>query len=74
MSDEVYSAILTKLEAMGLSGIPLVGCSSDGASAMLGATNGVAAKLKTLYPSLIATHCAAHRLNLAASNITTNVS
>ena len=41
---------------------------------MIGANNGVAANLKTLFPSMIATHCAAHRLNLAASNVTTNVS
>ena len=73
-ADEVYAAIVSKLESLGLSDIPLVGFSSDGTSAMVGATNGIAAKLKTRFPSLIATHCAAHRLNLAASDLSTNVS
>jgi len=35
----------------------------------VGATNGVATKLKATYPYMVATHCAAHRLNLAAGEI-----
>ena len=36
-ADEVYAAIVSKLESLGLSDIPLVGFSSDGTSAMVGA-------------------------------------
>ena len=68
-SDDVHSAILSKLAELGLSDVPLVGFSSDGASVMVGATNGVATKLKATYPFMVATHCAAHRLNLAARKI-----
>ena len=72
-SDEVYAAIVRKLSELRLSAVPLVGFSSDGASAMVGATNGVAAKLKNLFPALISTHCAAHRLNLAASDVSSSL-
>ena len=73
-ADEVYAAIVSKLSELGLSAVPLVGFSSDGASVMVGTTNGVAAKLKALFPALIATHCAAHRLNLAASDVSSSLS
>jgi len=73
-SDEAYTAIVSKLDEVGLRGVPFVGFSSDGATVMVGATNGVAAKLKAVFPALIATHCAAHRLNLAASDVSTSVS
>ena len=44
----------------------LAGASSDGASVMLGEENGVMARLKAKVPGLIVTHCAAHRVALAA--------
>ena len=43
------------------------GIGTDGASTMMGRHNGVVARLKTITPSAIGVHCAAHRLNLASS-------
>ena len=44
----------------------MIGFASDGASVMVGKTNGVAAKLKASLPHLISIHCIAHRLSLAS--------
>lgn len=44
----------------------LAGTSCDGASVMMGPENGVMARLKQKVPNLVVTHCAAHRLSLAA--------
>ena len=40
---------------------------TDGAATMSGCHSGVVARLKTITPSAIGVHCAAHRLNLASS-------
>ena len=45
----------------------LRGIGTDGASTMIGCKNGVVTRLKSLVPSAIGVHCAAHRLNLASS-------
>ena len=42
-----------------------VAFASDGASVMMGCTNGVVAKLRTICPMIAAVHCVAHRLQLA---------
>ena len=44
----------------------LAGCATDGASVMVGCENGVITRIKAVVPTLIATHCSAHRLSLAA--------
>ena len=46
----------------------LRGIGTDGASTMIGCRNGVVTRLKSLAPSAISVHCAAHRLNLASSH------
>ena len=70
----MHNAIISKLTEVGFIEIPLVGFSSDGASVMVGATNGGATKLRAKFPNMVATHCAAHRLNLAASDVASGVS
>ena len=44
----------------------LASCATDGASVMVGCESGVTTRLKSVVPTLIATHCSAHRLSLAA--------
>ena len=46
----------------------MAGGACDGASVMLGVHNGVVSRLKAKVPHFIHTHCAAHRLSLAASH------
>ena len=43
------------------------GIGTDGAATMTGRQNGVVARMKSVTPSTIGVHCAAHRLNLASS-------
>ena len=50
------------------------GIGTDGASTMMGCHSGVVACLKTITPSAIGVHCAAHRLNLASSQAGDSVS
>ena len=50
------------------------GIGTDGASTMMGCHSGVVARLKTITPSAIGVHCAAHRLNLASSQAGDSVS
>ena len=50
------------------------GIATDGASTMRGRHSGVVARLKTITPSAIGVHCAAHRLNLASSQAGDTVS
>ena len=45
----------------------LAGAATDGASVMTGCHEGVIARIKSLAPTLISTHCSAQRLSLAAS-------
>ena len=45
--------------------VKLVGMGSDGVSVMLGKNNGVAAKLRSLQPAMVAVHCYDHKLELA---------
>jgi hypothetical protein len=46
----------------------LMGISTDGASVMIGAENGVCSLFKKTNPFLISTHCIAHRLSLASND------
>ena len=59
----VNEHVLPTSEKFSLSAI-LLALGADGASAMSGCYNGVAAKLKRNYPWLLYVHCAAYRLNL----------
>ncbi|CAG2257191.1 unnamed protein product [Mytilus edulis] len=68
-ADGIIAAMIRSVEKVG---VPweeflkkLVGMGSDGASVMLGKNNGVAAKLRSLQPSMVAVHCYAHKLELA---------
>ena len=62
----IFDAVQNEFKESTLDWSRLVGFASDGASAMVGAHNGVAAKLKAQSPCIVVTHCLAHRLALAA--------
>jgi hypothetical protein len=64
-SKTIKRNILLLIEALGLCITNMVGISTDGASVMVGALNGVCNRLAKYAPYLIQTHCIAHRLNLA---------
>jgi hypothetical protein len=51
----------------------LVGFGADGCSTNFGSKNGIAVKLRSLSPCLIAFHCPAHRLQLAILDIAEDV-
>ena len=51
----------------------LVGQTYEGAAAMSGELNGLQAKIKTIAPQALFTHCHAHRLNLVLQDTCKNV-
>jgi hypothetical protein len=50
-----------------------VAVASDGASVMVGIRSGVVTRVKQLAPFIVAVHCVAHRLSLAATGSTDSV-
>ena len=62
------------IEAAGLDITRMRGIGTDGASTMIGCHNGFVKRLKSIAPSLIGVHCAAHRLNLASVQVGDQVS
>jgi hypothetical protein len=71
-ADTITNCVKTFLEKNELPLTNLVGFASDGASVMTGSSNGVAVQLKRINPLLLDIHCAAHRLQLAIQDATTD--
>ena len=69
VSGEVLSAlIISSLQKYGLDVNLLRGQGYDGAGAMAGRINGVAARIQEQYPLAFYVHCFSHKLNLAIVN------
>ncbi len=62
--EAIAGDILAQLTEWQLDPKLLRGLAFDGAGAMAGKSKGAAARLTSLYPKAVYTHCAAHRLNL----------
>ena len=62
--EAIAKDILEKLADWQLEPRFLRGQAYDGAGAMAGQVKGTAARILSLYPKAVYTHCAAHRLNL----------
>ena len=58
--------LLEYLSKWQLSGLQLCGQTYHGASAMVGKTRGVGARIFQLFPRAVYTHCAAHCVNLVS--------
>ena len=72
-ADTITAKIEQKLKELDLDIQHMVAIGSDGASVMLGRHSGVSARLKREIPWLIANHCVAHRLALAAGQASSKV-
>ncbi|WAR26837.1 ZN862-like protein, partial [Mya arenaria] len=66
-SDTIRAAVVQFLRDAKLPLNKMCTFGSDGAAAMLGKKNGVAAQLQTMVPHILVNHCVAHRLALASS-------
>ena len=67
-SEAITELVKKELTASGLDISKLMGLSTDGASVMVGKTNGVAAKLRQSNDNLLNMHCVCHRLALACTD------
>jgi len=72
-ADTIMSSMTSTLEQFGLSWQRVMGFASDGASVMTGSKNGVAAQIMRQNDAVIATHCLAHKLALAAAQSCDNI-
>ena len=63
-ADAIFDSIREILVHHSLIEMLLVGLATDGASVMTGVNKGVAARFKRLVPTVVTTHCMAHRLQL----------
>ncbi|CAH0563144.1 unnamed protein product [Brassicogethes aeneus] len=73
-AQSLANIIFDFLEKSSLGDIPIVGQSYDGASVMSGKHKGLQALIKEKHPSVIYTHCLAHKLNLVVVDACTKVS
>nr|XP_022317923.1 zinc finger protein 862-like [Crassostrea virginica] len=64
-SDSIREQVVKLLVDKGLDVSKLAGIATDGASVMVGCREGVVQQMKALSPSLLSTHCIAHRLALS---------
>lgn len=67
-SEDLFSLVTDIITDLGLTNTmskKLVGFTCDGASNMMGVNRGTATLLQETYPTLVVTHCLAHRLELA---------
>lgn len=69
----LFETLKKSLEEDGLPTNKIIGFGSDGASVMVGRHNSVSSKIKKLNPFCINIHCMAHRLNLATSQASRNI-
>ncbi|MCO5605919.1 hypothetical protein L7F22_060105 [Adiantum nelumboides] len=67
-AETIYNSIIKLLADLKLDTKRFVAIATDGCSTMTGKKTGVVARLKRLFPSLIAIHCIAHREALAAKD------
>lgn len=70
--EAIADKILSQLNAWQLPPCLLRGQAYDGAGAMAGHTKGVAARISTIRPKALYTHCASHRLNLCIAKSCSN--
>jgi len=63
-ADGIANGILEGIEAAGLSSIPIIAQSYDGASVMNGRENEVQQKIHQIHPSAVLIDCMAHRMKL----------
>ena len=72
-AETIYDALMSWTNEKKINLVHLVGFGSDGASVMVGSKSGVATRMKALNPFLVSVHCAAHRLALASSEDTKDI-
>ncbi|OCT92858.1 hypothetical protein XELAEV_18015924mg [Xenopus laevis] len=63
-AEGIYQEIKNFIQNLGISSLPIVAQSYDGAAVMAGHVNGVQKKMLDDHPTAIYVHCMAHKLNL----------
>lgn len=71
-AESLNNLIIQFLREVGLSDLPIIGQSYDGASVMSGRHQGIQAKIKEVHEQAIFVHCLAHRVNLVVKHSCSN--
>ena len=72
-AETLCTTVIAALEEKDINLNKLVGIATDGAATMIGRKSGVVVRLRDKVPHLLATHCIAHRLALAAAQAADNI-
>ena len=67
-AESIFEIVKCAISSFEFEAKKIVGVTCDGASVMSGRVNGFCAKMRTLNPSILFTHCHAHRLNLVVTD------
>ncbi len=68
-AEAIFNALSAYLFSNDIPFANIIGCTTDGAPAMVGRHSGFISRLKTKAPNIIAIHCALHCENLAAKHL-----
>ncbi len=68
-AEAIFNALSAYLVSNDIPFANIIGCTTDGAPAMVGRHSGFISRLKTKAPHIIAIHCALHRENLVAKHL-----
>ena len=67
-AETVTKRVCEYMASAGLDMASMRGIGTDGAATMIGCRSGVVTRLKSIIPSAVSVHCAAHRLNLVSTH------
>ena len=73
-AETIFNILTQKIDEFGLQIKNLSSMASDGAAVMTGARSGVATRLKEVNSQVITFHCLCHKLALACTNTTSDIS
>ncbi len=68
-AEAIFKALSAYMVSSDIPFANIIGCSTDGASAMVGRHRGFTSRLKAMAPQIITIHCALHRENLVAMRL-----
>ena len=68
-SQAIFNTLQYVLREYGIAMTSVMSLGTDGASVMVGAQNGVSARLMMLNPFCIPVHCCCHKLNLSVTDV-----
>ncbi len=68
-AEAIFNALSAYLVSNDIPFANIIGCTTDGAAAMVGRYSGFTSRLRAMAPQIITIHCTLHRKNLVAKRL-----